>query len=265
MLKSRYKFLQLLGLFAGFSILTLPIIFSLKKGHSTPGGIPMASILSFLIVYFFYIYFKLSPRVSFDERSITTRVFFTRHTYDWDEVTEVWMSKKHAYTVFGIFRQYLEGTAICFENGNKLILWDDVYGNLPDMRLFIESKVKSKIQDPAPEVKMSTIQFMESKKYAGNPFTSINSLMIAGTIVLFFVLLNNNTRIDRLLLILLGFTLVLYLFLGMQMNYFIIEQGMLVVRNHYFPWKQQSFYLQDIKNVTTETPPKRSQGLRVVT
>jgi hypothetical protein len=49
------------------------------------------------------------------------------------------------------------------------------------------------------------------------------------------------------------------------MNFFEIKYGKLIIKNHYFPWKKKEFDLKDIEEVSTETPYRRSTGLRIIT
>ena len=48
------------------------------------------------------------------------------------------------------------------------------------------------------------------------------------------------------------------------MNYFIIDNGCLFVKNHYFFWKNKRINFKDIEEVDIEMPDKRSAGLRVL-
>jgi hypothetical protein len=48
------------------------------------------------------------------------------------------------------------------------------------------------------------------------------------------------------------------------MNYFLIDDGYVIIKNHYFPWQFIKFSLNDIESVDIETPYRRSTGLRIL-
>ena len=53
--------------------------------------------------------------------------------------------------------------------------------------------------------------------------------------------------------------------MGTQMNYFLIDNGYLIIKNHYFAWLNRKVSLQDVVEVDIEQPNKRSTGLRIIT
>jgi hypothetical protein len=57
----------------------------------------------------------------------------------------------------------------------------------------------------------------------------------------------------------------MYLLFGIQMNYFLIDNGSLFIKNHYFPWFYKQIKLTDIAEVNIETPYRRSTSLKIVT
>ena len=57
----------------------------------------------------------------------------------------------------------MESTSILFENNEKLILWEDMYSNLAEMRKFISEKANEKIKDPKPKINNSAVLFFDRK------------------------------------------------------------------------------------------------------
>ena len=49
------------------------------------------------------------------------------------------------------------------------------------------------------------------------------------------------------------------------MYFFEIKEQKLLVRNHYFPWIKIAYDLDNIEEVSKESPYRRSDGLRIIT
>ena len=80
----------------------------------------------------------------------------------------------------------------------------------------------------------------------------------------FFLFQFKPIKPEPALLIPVGLLLILYCLFGTQMNYFVIDDGCLIVKNHYFPWKSRRLDLREIVEVNIESPYRRSDGLRVL-
>ncbi len=224
--------------------------------------LPLMLIL--FAIFFPYLLLQKCPRAVFDDEFISAKYLFGSATEDWPSVQEIRLSSKESFTVFFIFSQTLEATTIIFNNGEKLVLWEDMYQNLAAIREFLAKKAPDKIKDPQSKLVTNNLRSVGMKKYAGNPYTSFNTALIAGFVAVVLIGAGKAIKFNSSLVVLICFTLLLYLFLGMQMNYFIIDEDVLIIRNHYFPWKKVVIKLSDIREVTTETPYRRSRSLRVL-
>lgn len=92
------------------------------------------------------------------------------------------------------------------------------------------------------------------QKFAGNPFTCFYTLflfvLMAGLLIIDVVVSSNRNTAPVLLIVF----PILYFILGIQMNYFVIdnESKNLLVRNHYFFWLKKNWAIQDIISARVE-------------
>jgi hypothetical protein len=193
-----------------------------------------------------------------DPECITAKYITGRKIHSWASVSDVFLSKKESY-----LGQYVEASVVVFNDQDKLVLWQDMYRNAAQMRSFIFEKAAGKIHDAIPEVKKIDLHAVTRRRYSGNVYTSFNTLLIIGIAVSFSIFLK-PLKLTPILLFPVGFLLFLFFMMGTQMNYFLIDDGYLIVKNHYFLWKNRKISLADIEEVDIETPNKRSTGLRIM-
>jgi hypothetical protein len=258
MVKSRYKALQLV-LAVGFGIFFIVIPFIVFRNGAHPLRFKYLIFLVPLMgIFLLYSFFGRNPRVVFDSEFITAKYLFGTKVYSWAAIKDVFLSRKETY-----LGQYLEATVIVFGSQEKLILLQDMYRNLASMRSLIFQKAREKVRDVVPDIKEKDLLAVTRRRYSGNAYTSFNTLLIAGIAVMFIILIN-PLKPGPILFFPVGFILLLVLGFGTQMHYFLIDDGCLIIKNHYFPWKNKKISLQDIEEVDIETPNKRSTGLRVM-
>jgi hypothetical protein len=243
--------------FFGVFFMLVPFLLHKDSTHSA-GSTILMFIVPLLGASLPYLFFQKAPRVVFDPEFITARYVTGTKTRNWSSVTDIFLSRKE-----GFLGQSLEATVVVFDNREKLILWQDLYRNLTQMRGFLAQKAAGKIRDAVPDIKEKNLAVITRRRYAGNAYTSFNTLLIVGMIV-FFIIAMKHPKAESILFIPAGFVLLLFFGVGTQMNYFVIDNGFLIVRNHYFPWKNKRIDLRQIKEVDVETPNKRSTGLRVL-
>ncbi len=261
--KSCYKIAQLVAVIFSFLFFTtIPVFLYLTTPQN---NIVMLVIIGMFAwgLYFPYIYLKRSPRIILDSNFISVNYPFGSETYDWTSVQDVFLSNKEIFSVL-FMGQSLEATTIVFTNGDKLVLWENMYRNLGEMRDFISQNSVGKIRDPVPDISPKNLHSVTRRRYSGNVYTSLNTLTILGAALFFAFQLRNNLKLDSILLIPVSLIFALFILLGTQMNYFIIDEGYLIIKNHYFPWVNKKINLSDIEGLDIETPYRRSSGLRVI-
>lgn len=259
MLRSKYKLLQLIVVIVfGVLFMVVPFI-SLNSGEPLKNRF-ILFILPAMSICLFYSTFQKSPRIIFEDEFLTIRYLFNKKVYNWSSIADIYLSTKENYML-----RSSEATSIVFDNGDKLNIWQDIYGNCEAMRSYIAQKASDKIRDPRPSIKLNNLQLMKERRYAGNAYTSFNTLLIIGMAILMSTLFKAKPKNEILFLVPIGFILAMFIGLGTQMNYFLIDEGYLFIRNHYFPWKKVQIRLDDIMETDVETPNKRSSSLRIIT
>lgn len=270
MIKSKYKPLQLFfSLFFGCFFIAIAVLLyriNAKTHPQTFKGYIGPFALGFFGVYMPYLFFQRSPRVAFNDDFIIVKYFFTTKTFAWNSIKDVFFSKKEYYSMLLIFGQDFEATTIHFDDNAKLILWEDMYNNLAELKGIIKEKVNDKIKDPKSKIVKSNLLFFDKRNYKGNPWTSINGIMLIGMISFWgYYIVTHPAKQNILILIPLFMCLFFYLFFGIQMNYFTIDAENLIIKNHFFPWKNKLYNLNDISEFVIESPYRRSNSLRIIT
>jgi hypothetical protein len=220
----------------------------------------LLALFPLLSVFLLYTTFQKSPRIRFDDDLITLRYPFKTKIYHWSSVRDIYLSRKDSF-----LWQSMEATSIIFDNDDKLNIWQDFYRNCEQMRDIIFQKAEEKIRDPRPKILAGNLQLIARRRYSGNVYTSFNTLLIVGIAVFMGFSVWGKSGPGFLLLFPVGIVLLLFFGIGTQMNYFLIDEGCLFIRNHYFPWLNRRIDLHDIAEVDVETPNKRSTGLRIIT
>jgi hypothetical protein len=110
---------------------------------------------------------------------------------------------------------------------------------------------------------------VESKleKFAGNPYTSLNGILFIFIIILnLYIYLSRKPVIIKLDDFFLLFLIpVGYFFFGSQLNYFLLSNKRLIVKNHFLFWVNTSYSIDSIAGTSFENVYKRSDALRITT
>ena len=258
MVRSVYKLQLIVVVIFSLFFIFFPFVLHYNSGEGMQNIWILFSFPA-LGIFLFYASFQKAPRVILDENFITIKKLTDTKTFDWSDVQEVFLSKKEYY-----IGQSMEATVVIFNNGDKLILWDHMYSNGAEMRKFINLKAGAKEMDPIPKITQKSIYSVNSRVYAGNVFTSLNTLLIIGIAIFFFYTIKSSATNGLRILIPMGFIVLFYFGLGTQMNYFLIDDGYVIIKNHYFPWQSIKINLNDIESVDIETRDKRSTSLRIL-
>ncbi len=203
MVRSVYKPQLILIVLISLLLTFFPLILL----HIPMGGMKNIWILFFfpvLGIFLFYTTFQKGPRVILDENFITIKKLTGTDTFDWSNVQEVSLNKKESYNGHS-----MEATVIIFNNSDKLILWDNMYSNGAEMRNFINSKAGPKERDPPPKITEKSIFSVNRRIYAGNVFTSVNTLLIAGLAIFLFFTTKSGAHRNSVILMNLGIIAIL--------------------------------------------------------
>jgi hypothetical protein len=226
---------------------------------------PVFSIALYLLAFLMlYAYWKNSPKISLDTNSI----IIGNETFYLKDIKDIALTGKMPFKF--IITYPMEGTAILFNNGTEKILFDDMYSNSSDIKLFLEQVVLKK-QDFKPSItnKISerSIRFANEEIFKGNQFTSLRGISLWGLIGFsaFKLVTKWQSPPIRLLIFFGVFGTFWFVLHSWLMHYFSLTKDYLVVRNHNFIWKVKIYRLTDIKEVVFETQGKQPNCMRIIT
>lgn len=262
MLKSRYNLLFLVIAWI-FPLLVLGGVYSifLNNPFSSKTIIGAIILFGFGAMIFIWSRFNL-PKIQFDENFITYRRLFAIYSFSWEEVSNAYLSKKE-----GLGGGDHGGIKLEFSNGVSLLIWEDFYSNIQDLRRFVGEKLNGRIH-LLDEKNSFRNNKCFSKKYSQNPFTASNTLLMATMVIAFAIIaftLKSKRSPSELIIAAIFPIIICYIGLGMQMHFFEIKGQKFVIKNHYFPWIKHEYYLNDIEEISIENYFPRCTGLRVTT
>jgi len=216
-------------------------------------GLSFTFIISFL---------QLTPRIVFDDEFITVKKLFSTEVYDWNLATEVFLSSNE----FLLFKGRGEATVIHFEDGQKFVLWTGPYENEAELRTLIKERLNDKIKDPVNKFTTINSSFFAQKKYAGNPFITIYTISILFIFLMPLFMFSQSHVISIQGIFFLAIILLLISSAyGTQMNYFVLDGENLIIKNHYFFWKNKVYALSNITEANIEQTGRRARALRIMT
>ncbi|TXE11245.1 hypothetical protein [Algoriphagus aquimarinus] len=216
-------------------------------------------------------YIKMSKSIQIDSKGIKVSNLFNKEFISWSEIKMIELIGKSQ-----IANSPLDATILKLKNGRKIDLIASRYENMPTIRKTLQQVIecidaKKPIElNPILETsKVDPIGFVNLSgmtKYSGNHILSFNGLVIYGlNAFTIFMVINSPNHFGLLFLVwivIFGFT---YGFLGSQLHYFHLDNNYLVVKNHVWPWVNDKYRVDNIKQVSIETPYKRSTSLMVIT
>jgi hypothetical protein len=267
-MRSRFSTYTYAWIFLILVFLAIPIFLIIKTqltGESDEKYIG-AIAFSFLSALMFYLYSRFCYLVSIDADYITIKGVFKRKKIAATEIQLIDLfSKKDLYFTIGGETITIK---IDLEDGDKIILPDIFYGNIGKVKIALLENFKDKIKPyktGKTNVLSSTGLETEAEKFAGNPFTSFNGIMICGITIFILILLLQKKSFVPAHLFLSVPIIISYLGFGYQLHYFLISNKRLVVKNHLLPWINKVYNVEDIIEANFESQLRRSDALRIST
>jgi hypothetical protein len=236
----------------------------------------------FIFLFVFYtIYYLLTnfPKITVDKIGIKFSIFLKTEFYHWNEIEKIKITGKE-YLTFLISSMPMEATTINLKNGNKKIIWADNYINTSELRVIFERAEKiiteNKSEMNSLDFKINNTKnitkesdFRNETEFNGNHILSVNGIMFYGFMifVLFMIFQKPNEiveKIDKIFFIsIIG--LILCSLFSYQMNYFIVTDKLIIVKNTIWFWINKVYLIEDIKEIVIEQPHKSSISLRIIT
>jgi hypothetical protein len=267
--KSKYSFYTYAGVFLGIATIILLIIFSttINLGeYSKKVPLPKSVgvfICILLIVYMLYRVFKTSPQLEISQDKL--KVYGILHKEKEISVNDV--SEIDLFSI-GMYN----GSATIVTNihlltGKTIKLASPNYKNMPELKLafiqYFSEKIKKTNPSPKKSVENSNMEF-EYIKFSGNPYTSINGILIFGFAIGMIITISKRGFEPAHLFLILPI-IGIFFALSYQLHYFIFSGKELIVRNHFLPWINKQYAISDILVLNFEQARKGSRSLRIST
>jgi hypothetical protein len=236
-----------------------------KEQHATKDYLsPVFSFLFyFLAVSMVYIYWKMSPIITIDKHTIV----FGTQTFYLKNIKDVRLTGKMPFRYY--FMTFpMEGTAITFNDGTEILLFDDMYSNSWEIKSFLEQTVINK-QEYKPKLIESVVRnvpYRDEDVFKGNQFTSLRGISLWGVIGFFIIMLFSKGNPPIALFVFLGvFSTFWFILSSWMMHYFVVTNDFLIIKNHNFLWMTKIYPLSEVKEIVYETQEKQPNSMRVIT
>ena len=215
-------------------------------------------------VYGVYRYVKNAPTITIGRDFIN----FNGQVFSISDINKLELSGKRPFKYAVDFP--MEAATLTFKNGDKKYIFDDMYANTWEMKLFLKQTVidkKGYFEINNLEIDKSALVNDSFETFRGNQFTSLRGLSLWGLIGFFgYMLVTNNKPNGEFLIITFScvsiFWFVVHCYL---MNYFKVSDNFFVVRNHNYFWKKHIYGIRNIKEIVFETQGKMPNCLRIIT
>ena len=167
-----------------------------------------------------------------------------------------------------------ESAFLLFNNGIKIILFDKMYSNISEIKLFLEQVVLNKQEEYNPKkitkIHRNEIRFEKEETFKRNQFLSFSGIFLWGSIAFFIFLVLSDERNPPLInsiIAVSGWVAFMFAMFSWHMYYFGLTKEHLIIRNHNYPWITKIYQLSDIKEVVFEHPygTKLPDCMRVIT
>lgn len=227
--------------------------------------LPLFSIAFYFLAFsMVYAYWKNSPKISIDNRTIT----FGNERFYLKEIKKVILTGKMPFKL--IFRFPMEGTALIFNDGTEKYFFDDLFSNSWEIKSFLEQTVIKKteyIPSQIEKIDSNIIGFERFETFKGSQITSLRGIMLWGLIGFFGVLMISKKQPPPIgvLIFFAVFGTFWFLFNSWLMHFFCITNDYFIVKNHNFIWMTKIYRIKDIKEIVYETQSNQPNGLRIIT
>lgn len=243
------------------SLIFMPFI---DRQHKTnnPFLFLLSSFCYTFIIYHIYRVRKNSPAVIINRQGIS----ITGQCYQWEQTTRIQLTGKHPYPY--IFSTMAEGMSFDFRNGQTVTLFDDMYQNTWQLKLFIQQVIIEKGEyrgsscTPATKAEINNELFTD---FAGLQLASMQGFTVWLMVFLSgYVFFNRDKEVVLLTFLSLHILLVAAA-VNCNLCYFQVSKRFIVIRIHNLPNPIHIIHLDDILEVKFEAGPKGLRSLQVIT
>lgn len=238
--------------------------------------IPVSIFLLSFSLYSIYYFTVTYPKVILTNGGIKFKTIYKTIFFDWQQIKEINLTGKQSMQ-FLFVSMPMEATSIIFNDGSKKIIWADNYRNTAHLRIALNT-VKKQLNSKQPvSIEQSKSKkvaykteayFLSYKEFSGDLLTSMNGIIFIGWLLfILFMIFSKPTVFLSNMGALLSISFATVVVCGMmtyQLHYFVITDTQVIVKNHLWVWMNKVYQLDEIIEVTIETPHKRSTSLRVI-
>lgn len=216
--------------------------------------------------YSFCRYFKNVPNITLNKDCIT----FNKEIFLLTDIGKIELTGKRPFSYVLYFP--MEATSLTFKNGKTKNIFDEMYANSWEIKLFLKQVVieKNDFQKECPsKINFNAAENDFYQTFKGNQFISLRGILLWGMIGVFVYQFAYNEKPGTVGVGLLAFAFILSLLwiilVSRQMYYFQVSSHYLVVRNHNLFWRKKIYNLADIKEIVFDTQGKLPNCLRLIT
>ncbi len=219
--------------------------------------------LIFLSVISIVVFFKNTPAVKLNLESIT---FNHSEKLYWTDLEKIDLTGKKSFSFMDFDRR--EAVTLKFKGEREKYIFDDMYSNSSQIKVFIQQVVvdKSAVEaiklQPVPSVIHET--FIKYNGYQLLSFTGIMMWFLLTPAIFLFIKAALIFNIDQMIGFV-AFGIIWFFFWGFKMYYFELSDNYFEMRLHNIPWFKKVYRLSDIKEIVFEQPYKRPTSLRIIT
>lgn len=243
---------------AGFLFMLLK---QLKEDSIAGAIISVAAILGFLFLGIYTVaqYTRNSPTIHVNLSGIS----FNDEFFRWDQLEALALTGKQGFPYFFSFP--MEGARFQFKNGIVRYLYDDMYINTAEIKDFINQTVVEK-KEYKGSVTMTNVSLKsaDTKVFKGTQLATFRGIGLWGVILFFVTLIIQNPGKANFLIALILSSAVFF-FNSWMMNYMVLSDTSLVIKNHNLLWRKKVYALDQVKEVVFETRSKMPNCIRIIT
>jgi len=185
------------------------------------------------------------------------------------DIQKIELTGRHNLPISG--RYFTEATALYFNDGQTRLIYDDMYANSWELKLYLKQVVIDKEKYTVPVIAPVEEQELDKEiffTYKGNPLFSYGGLvcwsMIAICLCAMVITGLKGRQTVGSALFFIAFSLAWFLAFSRRLYYFEVSDKFMVVKSHALPWKKHVYRLNDMREVVIEPRPKASVYLRLI-
>ncbi|MCS7005773.1 MAG: EbsA family protein [Cytophagales bacterium] len=212
--------------------------------------------------YNFKTFLKLVPSISINSDYGTIAI--GRNTFHVDDIEDIELTGKYLFNY--IIKYPMEGMYLRLKNGTSYYLYDDLYENLYELKSYI-NKTKTNQQKPQSVLVANAkdIELKNTETFKNNLFKSSTFIFYLIVVIIFLIKLFNE-QLSYLTLIFFVFFLCLWSAINIWLlNYFVIADNFLIIKNHFLFWKKHIEHIENIKEIAFERSNFQYRSVRIIT